>query len=249
MRSLKMVQFRHARNVPFRLLMIIGIIAFTGGLSPAEAKHDGWGHPDKHGWGIRASIRAGTSTVGEIRVGTWAGISTHGSITAGSEVPALARSNVHVCTENGRWSVPCHAGQARRWPLAQADDNQGLTRGGDPKQVSSFHLSLGSERWCWKCRRSSQFDHMRRPQSAEPSRTLFAADVGIRPARAEYLGESHLSEAAPSMRREETGEVRPPAICSPPHPMVALRANCWRRSASKNATPNSDLLRAPPRRR
>jgi hypothetical protein len=97
-------------------------------------------------------------------------------------------------------SVPCHAGQARRWPLAQADDNQGLTRGGDPKQVSSFHLSLGSERWCWKCRRSSQFDHMRRPQSAEPSRTLFAADVGIRPARAEYLGESHLSEAAPSMR-------------------------------------------------
>ena len=51
MRSLKMVQFRHARNVPFRLLTIIGIIAFAAGLSPAEAKHDGWGHPGKHGWG------------------------------------------------------------------------------------------------------------------------------------------------------------------------------------------------------
>ena len=75
---MKSVQFRHARNVPFRLLMIIGIIALAGGLSSAEAKHDGWGH--------RASIRAGTSTVGEIRVGTWAGISTLGSITAGIEV-------------------------------------------------------------------------------------------------------------------------------------------------------------------
>jgi hypothetical protein len=51
MRSLKLVQFRHARNVPFRLLMIIGIIALAGGLSSAEAKHDGWGHPGKHkGW-------------------------------------------------------------------------------------------------------------------------------------------------------------------------------------------------------
>ena len=83
MRSLNMVQFRHGRDVLFRLLMIIGIIALAGGLSSAEAKHDGWG--------IRASIRAGTSTVGEIRVGTWAGISTHGSIRAGIEVPALAR--------------------------------------------------------------------------------------------------------------------------------------------------------------
>ena len=51
MRSLNMVQFRHGRDVLFRLLMIIGIIALAGGLSSAEAKHDGWGHPGKHGWG------------------------------------------------------------------------------------------------------------------------------------------------------------------------------------------------------
>jgi len=50
-RSLNMVQFRHGRDVLFRLLMIIGIIALAGGLSSAEAKHDGWGHPGKHkGW-------------------------------------------------------------------------------------------------------------------------------------------------------------------------------------------------------
>jgi hypothetical protein len=48
---LDMKQFRHARNVAFRLLMIIGIIAFAAGFSPAEAKHDGWGNPGKHGWG------------------------------------------------------------------------------------------------------------------------------------------------------------------------------------------------------
>jgi hypothetical protein len=51
--------------------------------------------------GIRASIRA-TSTVGEIRVGTWAGISTRGSITAGIEVPALAGRSRQLCAENGR---------------------------------------------------------------------------------------------------------------------------------------------------
>jgi hypothetical protein len=91
MRSSNMVQFRHARDVPFCLLMIIGIIAFAAGLSPAEAKHDGWGIRASTAGAIRASIGAGTSTVGEIRVGTWAGISTHGSIRAGIEVPALAR--------------------------------------------------------------------------------------------------------------------------------------------------------------
>ena len=50
MRSLEMKK-SGPQGVFFRLLMIIGMIAFAGGLSPAEAKHDGWGHPGKHGWG------------------------------------------------------------------------------------------------------------------------------------------------------------------------------------------------------
>jgi len=40
------------RGASFRLLMIIGMIAVAGGLSPAEAKHGiGSGHPGKQGWG------------------------------------------------------------------------------------------------------------------------------------------------------------------------------------------------------
>src|SRR4051812_37122043 len=65
-RSLQMAQSGPG-GVSFRLLMIIGMIALARGLSPAQAKHG-------PGWAIQAS------TVGAIRVGTWAGTSTAGSI-------------------------------------------------------------------------------------------------------------------------------------------------------------------------
>jgi hypothetical protein len=91
-----MRQFRHARN----LLSSIDdhrIVAFAAGFSPAEAKHDGWATPVSTAGGIWASIRAGTSTVWKIRVGTWAGISTHGRITAGIEVPCLGVAEAYTC--------------------------------------------------------------------------------------------------------------------------------------------------------
>src|SRR3954454_8651142 len=50
-RSLQMAQSGPG-GVFFRSLMIIGMIALAGGLSPAQAKHGPcWGHPGKHGWG------------------------------------------------------------------------------------------------------------------------------------------------------------------------------------------------------
>jgi hypothetical protein len=80
-----------------RLLTIIGIITFAAGLSPAEAKHDGWGHPGKHGWGQPGKHKGWYKHGREIRGGTWAGISTHGSITAGIEVPAFGAAEMYTC--------------------------------------------------------------------------------------------------------------------------------------------------------